>query len=76
MKPSLNQTNALEKPQGLEETSSPRGIGDAITYMTRLTRLRLLTFEEEVDLANRVQHGGKPAQAAKDRLVEANMQGF
>ena len=41
--------------------------------MTRLTRLRLLTFEEEVDLANRVQHGGKPAQAAKDRLVEANM---
>ncbi len=73
MKPSLNPTTAPDKTQGLEEQSSSRGIGDALTYMTQLTRLRLLTFEEEVDLANRVQNGGKPAQAAKDRLVEANM---
>ena len=38
--------------------------------MTRLTRQRLLTFEEEVALAVRVKKGDA---RAKDRLVESNM---
>ena len=38
--------------------------------MTRLTRQRLLTFEEEVALSARVRGGDA---RAKDRLVEANM---
>jgi RNA polymerase primary sigma factor len=41
--------------------------------VSKLTRQRLLTFEEEVELAGRVKCGGKKAKEAKDRLVEANM---
>lgn len=43
---------------------------DITSYMNRLTRQRLLTFEEEVALAARVKAGDP---RAKDLLVEANM---
>src|SRR5579884_2163055 len=47
-----------------------RGSGDSVSYLGRLTRQRLLTYEEEVALAARVQRGDA---RAKERLVEANM---
>jgi RNA polymerase primary sigma factor len=47
-----------------------RGGGDAQSFLTHLTRERLLTAEEEITLAGRIRAGDK---AAKDRLVEANM---
>lgn len=73
MKPSLNRPALPERAQELEEEALLRGNAEAISYLTRLTRLRLLTFEEEITLANRVQRGGKEAKQAKDRLVESNM---
>lgn len=47
-----------------------RGSAEAQSYISQLTRQRLLTAEEEIALAGRIQQGDK---AAKDRLVEANM---
>ena len=52
------------------EAASSQGNADAISYLTRLTRQRLLTFEEEVELSARIKRGD---YRAKDRLVEANM---
>ena len=43
---------------------------EAQSYLTQLTRQRLLTAGEEILLAGRIRNGDK---AAKDRLVEANM---
>ncbi|HEV2471493.1 MAG TPA: sigma-70 family RNA polymerase sigma factor, partial [Chthonomonadales bacterium] len=47
-----------------------RTAAEHLSYLSRLTRQRLLTFEEEVDLSCRVKQGD---QCAKNRLVEANM---
>jgi RNA polymerase primary sigma factor len=62
--------SALNKAEGLEEDSEAKSSLEVLSYMNRLTRLRLLTFDEEVELAARVQRGDA---RAKDRLVEANM---
>jgi len=72
MKPLPKKMMLSEKCLEMDEDALPRG-GDALSYITRLTRERLLTSEEEVALALRVQRGGKQAKEAKDRLVEANM---
>ena len=58
-------SDASEAPE-----EAPGPTPDVISFMTRLTRQRLLTFEEEVALAFRVKAGDA---RAKDRLVEANM---
>jgi RNA polymerase primary sigma factor len=50
------------------EDSSPRS--ESQSYITRLTRQRLLTSQEEIELSGRVRKGDS---LAKDRLVEANM---
>jgi len=50
--------------------SLPRGSADAPSYLTLLTRQRLLTSEEEIELSTRARKGDI---RAKDRLVEANM---
>lgn len=72
MKPTPDHFADTDKSTEHEE-ESPRGHADALSYMSRLTRQRLLTFEEEVELASRVKRGGRVAKEAKDRLVEANM---
>jgi len=61
------------EPKASEEQESARyarGGADAQSYITQLTRQRLLTAAEEIMLAERI---GKGDKAAKDRLVEANM---
>src|SRR5579871_3145082 len=59
-----------EKWEEPEEAAPPQGSAEAISYITRLTRQRLLSFEEEVELSARIKRGDN---RAKDRLVEANM---
>jgi RNA polymerase primary sigma factor len=78
-------SNTIGLANAREESESPRNIrggADAQSYLARLTRQRLLTAEEEVALAGRIQHGAKndkdlkalkDAKDAKDELVEANM---
>lgn len=68
MKPQ-NDSAMLEKWEQDGE-SLPRGSADTPSYLTHLTRERLLTFKEECELSARIQKGDA---RAKDRLVEANM---
>ena len=68
MKQQQQKSARSESSDSTEDAPSPNT--DVISFMSRLTRQRLLTFEEEVGLALRVKAGD--AQA-KDRLVEANM---
>src|ERR1051325_1687915 len=60
----------LEKWEESEESALPRGGAEAYSYLNQLTRQRLLSAEEEIELAARIQRGDR---RAKDRLVEANM---
>ncbi len=68
MKKMQQKSALLEKSE--EADDAARSGPDIISYMTRLTRQRLLTFEEEVALAARVRAGDA---RAKDQMVEANM---
>lgn len=68
MKQTTKKPAISAKSQETDETQN--GISDIASYMNRLTRQRLLTFDEEVELAARVRAGD---MRAKDRLVEANM---
>lgn len=68
MKKMQQKSALLEKSE--EADDAARNGPDILSYMTRLTRQRLLTFEEEVALAARVRAGDA---RAKDQMVEANM---
>ncbi len=70
MKTTSRKTNS-EANRKATESNGPTHVGaDAVSYLTRLTRQRLLTFDEEIALSSRIQAGD---HRAKDRLVEANM---
>lgn len=69
MKRSQNKPASEEKIEETEEIAF-RGGQEVLSYLTRLTRQRLLTSEEEVALSARIRRGDR---RAKDRLVEANM---
>ncbi len=62
--------NGLTKSDGTEVETEVKNSAEALSFINRLTRQRLLTFAEEVELSCRVQRGDT---RAKDRLVEANM---
>jgi RNA polymerase primary sigma factor len=64
------QKTALQEKWDEGEDALPRGGADALSYLTRLTRQRLLSAEEEIALSARIRGGDR---RAKDRLVEANM---
>jgi RNA polymerase primary sigma factor len=70
MKPSPTKTALQEKWEVADESDLPRQGAEALSYISRLTRQRLLSFEEEVELSARIRRGDR---RAKDRLVEANM---
>jgi len=59
-----------EVSAALPETPGSDGGDDLASYITRLTRTKLLTPTEERVLARRVLYGDL---AAKEKLVEANM---
>jgi len=52
------------------DASAARGSSDGVSYLSHLTRQRLLTADEEIKLARRVEQGDALARA---QLVEANM---
>ncbi|MCS6777013.1 MAG: RNA polymerase sigma factor RpoD/SigA [Chloroherpetonaceae bacterium] len=68
MKRTTKSEALLEKREASSEATGRKG--DLQPYLGRLTRQRLLTFEEEVCLSRRVQSGD---MRARDILVEANM---
>jgi len=69
---SIDTSHEMSNPEMPKKAGErqPRREGDAHSYLTRLTRHRLLSLNEEIELATRARSGDK---RAKDRLVEANM---
>lgn len=71
MNTSRNDPVLQEKAEdGDDYSRARRSAGEVLSYMSRLTRQRLLTSEEEAELSARIRRGDA---RAKDRLVEANM---
>jgi len=58
------------QPKDIAEGETSAGSAEGRSFLHHLTRQRLLSFEEEVELAARIQKGDTQA---RDRLVEANM---
>lgn len=65
-----NSNSPGERWEDAEDGAMARGGAEASSYLNQLTRQRLLSAEEEIDLSARIQLGDR---RAKDRLVESNM---
>ena len=70
MRATTKKTAIPKKMTELERAAALRAAGEPVSYMSHLTRQRLLTHEEEVRLAGLVKQGDAHA---RHRLVEANM---
>lgn len=67
----LASVSALEKELEMLSKLSPKGSLDPVRmYLKEIGRIPLLTFEQEVDLAQRYE---KKEQAAKKKLTESNL---
>ena len=70
MRAMKKKTAIQKKVTELERAAALRASCEPVSYMSHLTRQRLLTHEEEVRLAGLVKQGDA---TARHRLVEANM---
>src|SRR5207249_8688447 len=59
-----------KRSDGFDHEELEREAAEAASYMSHLTRHKLLTHQQEIDLSERVQAGDG---RAKQELVEANM---
>ena len=59
--------------EGLRAGTHDSRSEETLSYITRLTRVSLLTADEEIRLALKIEKGGVEGTRAKAHLVEANM---
>ncbi|NNE44477.1 MAG: RNA polymerase sigma factor RpoD/SigA [Gemmatimonadetes bacterium] len=68
----LAAREAREKASARKVTGAPSRSRDCLgAYLAAISRIKLLTKEQEVDLATRAQHGGE--ELAREKLVAANL---
>ena len=57
----------------INKSITPRSEESLDKYLTEISRLPMVTTDEEVALAQAIHAGGKKGEAAKDKLVTANL---
>ncbi|MDY6285979.1 MAG: sigma-70 factor domain-containing protein, partial [Lachnospiraceae bacterium] len=57
----------------INKSITPRSEESLDKYLTEISRIPMISTDEEVALAQAIHGGGKKGAAAKDKLVKANL---
>ena len=70
--PITNNTHHMRQLK-INKSITPRSEESFEKYLVEISRMPLITAEQEVELAQQIHKGGKKGQEAKDKLVSSNL---